>query len=85
MLTMPKMEYNALQSALKRLEKCGGDCNHCKKCHVYTASAERAIYMAVGCDALPENYRTPIANGQRSLHGRAVEVTQFELEGVTPV
>lgn len=84
MLAMPKKEYNALQSALRRLERCGGDCQNCEKCHVYVASAERAIYMAVGCDALPENYRAPIANGPRSLHGRAVEVARFELEGVAP-
>lgn len=85
MLTMLKKEYTALQSALKRIEKCGGDCHHCGKCHLYTASTERALYMAVGCDMLPENYRGPIANGPHSLHADALELARFELEGVQPV
>ena len=84
MLAMPKKEYNALQSALRRLERCGGDCQNCEKCHIYTASTPRALYMAVGCDALPDNYRLPVAGTPRGLHAEALELVQFELEGVAP-
>lgn len=51
-----KTERKQLEAALKRVQKCSGDCKHCEKCHIYTASTPRALYMAVGCDALPEKY-----------------------------
>lgn len=46
---MTKTQERKLKTALKRLEKCGGDCHHCEKCRIYTRSTERALYMAVGC------------------------------------
>ena len=50
---MTEKERKALERAKKRLEKCGGDCKHCEKCHFYFANTERVLYMAVGCDLLP--------------------------------
>lgn len=44
---MTKTEERKLKTALRRLEKCGGDCHHCEKCRVYTRSTERALYMAI--------------------------------------
>ena len=50
---MTKKQIKQLESAGRKLEKCGGDCRHCSKCHIYTRWTERAGYMAVGCDLLP--------------------------------
>ena len=50
---MTKKQVRQLETAGKKLEKCGGDCRHCDKCHIYTRWTERAGYMAVGCDLLP--------------------------------
>ena len=50
---MTKKQIRQLESAGRKLEKCGGDCRHCDKCHIYTRWTERAGYMAVGCDLLP--------------------------------
>lgn len=33
---MTKTEERKLKTALRRLEKCGGDCHHCEKCRVYS-------------------------------------------------
>ena len=59
---MTKTQERKLKTALKRLEKCGGDCHHCEKCRIYTRSTERALYMAVGCDLLPEEMFSCIAD-----------------------
>lgn len=74
-----KTERRALEAALKRVQKCGGDCSHCEKCHIYTASSPKALYMAVGCDALPEKFFSCIADTPRQLHTAALETLQFEL------
>lgn len=44
---MTAKERKALERAKKQLEKCGGDCKHCEKCHFYFANTERVLYMAV--------------------------------------
>lgn len=33
-------ERKELEKVLKKLEKCGGDCKYCEKCHIYTAAVE---------------------------------------------
>ena len=76
---MNEKERKQLETALKKLEKCGGDCKHCKKCHVYTASGENALYMAVGCDLLPRSMFDAIANHPSELHQEAKETALFEL------
>lgn len=75
---MTAKERKALETAQKRLFKCGGDCSHCEKCHIYTASTEKALYMAVGCDLLPANMFSYIADIPSQLHA-ALETVQFEL------
>lgn len=79
---MTKAQERKLKTALKRLEKCGGDCHHCENCRVYTRSTERAIYMAVGCDLLPKELFSCIADTPKGLHPAALEIARFELEGV---
>ena len=58
---MTKKQIKQLETAGKKLEKCGGDCRHCDKCHIYTRWTERAGYMAVGCDLLPSELYDYIA------------------------
>lgn len=67
------------EAALKRLEKCGGDCKHCEKCHIYTASTERALYYAFGCDVLPQEHFSYISDSMRDLKKEAVGALTFEL------
>lgn len=76
---MTKTEERKLKTALRRLEKCGGDCHHCEKCRVYTRSTERALYMAVGCDLLPVEMFSYIADTPKGLHAAALETARFEL------
>lgn len=77
---MTKTQERKLKTALKRLEKCGGDCHHCEKCRIYTRSMERALYMAVGCDLLPEEMFSCIADTPKGLHAAALETVHFKLE-----
>ena len=79
---MTKTQERKLKTALKRLEKCGGDCHHCENCRVYTRSTERALYMAVGCDLLPVEMFSYIADTPKGLHAAALETARFELEAV---
>ncbi len=79
---MTKTEERKLKTALRRLEKCGGDCHHCEKCRFYTRSTERALYMAVGCDLLPVEMFSYIADTPKGLHAAALETARFELEAV---
>lgn len=77
---MTAKQRKQLETAGKRLAKCGGDCQHCKKCHIYTASTPpRALYMAVGCDLLPAEMFDYIADVPSQLHAAAVDAVQFEL------
>lgn len=76
---MTATQRKKLQTAEKRLNKCGGDCHHCEKCHIYTRSTERALYMATGCDLLPAELFDSICNVPSELHAAALEAVQFEL------
>lgn len=76
---MTTKERKQLETAGKRLAKCGGDCKHCDKCHIYTAGNEKALYMAVGCDLLPSAMFDAIADTPSQLHAAAIETVQFEL------
>ena len=79
---MTVKERKALERAQKRLEKCGGNCKHCEKCHFYFANTERVLYMAVGCDLLPVEMFSSIADIPSQLHAAAIETVNFELVGV---
>lgn len=70
-------ERNELLAAKKRLEKCGGDCKHCDRARVIVSNV--GLYYAWTCDALPENWQTPIADSTAELHEQAVEIVLFEL------
>ena len=74
-----KKEIKALESALKKVKKCNGDCNHCKKCHAYTANTEKSLYFAVGCDLLPADLFGYIADTPGKLKAAAIETLKFEL------
>ena len=76
---MTEKQIKQLETAGKKLEKCGGDCRHCDKCHIYTRWTERAGYMAVGCDLLPSELYDYIASVPAQLHTAAVELVKFEL------
>jgi hypothetical protein len=69
-----------LETALKRARKCGGDCKHCEKCHIYISWTEKAGYMAVGCDLLPQELFTDLADGPSKLHAEVLETLHDELE-----
>ena len=68
-----------LERALRKLEKCNGDCKHCEKAHMYFADGERAIYYAFGCDVLPQEEFTYLSNSYAELHDAALECMKFEL------
>lgn len=76
---LTKSEQRKLETARRKLLKCGGDCKHCQSCHIYTASSKRAIYMAVGCDTLPEEMFGAIADYPSQLHEEAIRTVEFEL------
>jgi hypothetical protein len=76
---MNKTQRRKLEIALRKLEKCSGNCIRCEKCHIYTSSSERAIYMAVGCDNLPTEMFSSIADVPSELHQQALETVKFEL------
>ena len=70
-------ERKELLAAKKRLEKCGGDCKHCDRARVIVSNV--GLYYAWTCDALPENWQTPIADSAAELHEQAVEIVLLEL------
>lgn len=72
-------ERQALEKALEKLQKCGGDCKHCAKCHIYTARDPHALIFATGCDLLPVDLFGAIANYPSDLHREAVATVEFEL------
>lgn len=76
---LTKSEQRKLETARRKLLKCGGDCKHCQSCHIYTASSKRAIYMAVGCDTLPEEIFGAIADTHGELYKEALDTVEFEL------
>ncbi len=76
---MTKKQIKQLETAEKKLEKCGGDCCHCSKCHIYTHFTDRTGYMAVGCDLLPFELYDYIADVPSQLHAAAVDLVKFEL------
>lgn len=76
---MTKKQIKQLETAGRKLKKCGGDCRHCDKCHIYTRWTERAGYMAVGCDLLPAELYNYIASVPSQLHAAAVDLVNLEL------
>lgn len=76
---LEKKEKIRLQKALKFVEKCDGKCNKCKYCHIYTGGNEKALYMAVGCDALPQDHFDALADTPSQLHDAVIETLRFEL------
>lgn len=72
-------ERKELEKALDQLHKCGGDCKHCEKCHIYTASDPHALVFATGCDLLPLDLFGAIANYPSELHREAIDILIFEL------
>lgn len=72
-------EEKQLKSALKKVEKCSGDCKYCEKFHAYFASDERNIFCAFGCDLLPKNIFSSISDSVFDLKNDAIEALKFEL------
>jgi len=72
-----KKEIASLNSALKKVEKCNGDCKHCSKCHIYTSKS--GLYYAFGCDALPKTMFDSISDTMKNLKSEALETLRFEL------
>lgn len=70
-------DKKALLAAKKRLKKCGGDCKHCDRARVIVSNV--GLYYAWTCDALPENWQTPIADSLCELHAEAIGIVLFEL------
>lgn len=72
-------ERKILKKALERVRKCDGDCRSCEKIHIYTFSNSKSIYMAYGCDLLPQEYFTYISDHINTLRQDAIELLEFEL------
>jgi hypothetical protein len=70
-------ERKQLERALKRVEKCSGDCKHCEKCHIYTS--EKSFCYAIGCDLLPQNMFDMIDDHITTLRQTAIDLLKFEL------
>lgn len=77
MKTTTKKQF---ETALKKLEKCSGDCQHCNKCHIYTSEwYNNTCCYSFGCDLLPQNYFDYISDTMKNLHKTAIETIKFEL------
>ena len=76
---MTAKQRKQLEAAKKKLTKCGGDCIHCDKCHLYTGGNSKTLYYAVGCDLLPADMYDYIADTPKQLHAAALELANFEL------
>ena len=77
---MTKTKKKQYEIALKKLNKCSGDCKHCNKCHVYTSAWNRdSCYYAFGCDLLPVTDFDYISSTMRNLHATAIDTIKFEL------
>lgn len=76
---MNTIQRKQLEAAKKKLTKCGGDCIHCDKCHLYTGGNDRALYYAVGCDLLPVEVYGYIADTPKQLYTAVLELVGFEL------
>lgn len=68
-----------LEAALKRLNKCDGDCKHCEKCHMYFHDTPHIIYYAFGCDNLPTEEFSAISDSMSDLRKDVLETVKFEL------
>lgn len=79
---MTKDAKKKLETAGRRLARCGGNCKGCDKCRIYTGGNDKALYYAFGCDLLPCDYFGCISDTMTGLHSEAVEVVSFELKGV---
>ena len=44
---MTKTEERKLKTALRRLEKCGGDCHHCEKLAICVSFGKTGFYKGV--------------------------------------
>lgn len=77
---MTEKQRRHLDTVARRLEKCSGDCSHCEKCHYYFAQNDRAIYMSVGCDLLPQKSYGNIADYPSQLHAAAREAIKADIE-----
>ena len=77
---MNKTTIKQFETALKKLEKCSGDCKHCSNCHVYTSEwYDNICYYSFGCDLLPQKYFDYISDTMKDLHKTAIETIKFEL------
>lgn len=74
---LSERDKKSLLAAKKRLEKCGGGCKHCDRARVIVCKV--GLYYAWTCDALPENWQTPIADSLNELHAEAIGIVLFEL------
>ena len=75
------MTQKQIETAKRYLEKCNGDCKHCKQFHPYFADTLHTLYMAYGCDLLPQNEYSFIADrltGNNSLYENVKDIISEE-------
>ena len=68
-------EKERYTKALKRLEKCSGDCKNCMHCKLEIS--QNALYYAFYCDIVPE--LSPISNTMKNLKSELIDALNFEI------
>lgn len=76
---MTKKHIKQLETAGRKLEKCGGDCRRCDKCHIIHVGRNAPdIWRSVAtCSRL--SYMTILQVCRRRGHSAAVELVKLEL------
>lgn len=79
---MNKAERSKASSALKRINKCKGDCKHCKHCEIKTSKYNqdtRSICFAYYCKIADKAGYQPLSNSIGELKRITQDCLQLEL------
>lgn len=75
---MTNTEKMKLEKALNHIQKCNGDCKHCRKCRIITS--ENCWHYAFVCSVygMADKF-TAISETMSGLKNAMIEAIQFEL------
>ena len=65
--------------ALRKIEKCGGDCKHCDQCDIKCASGERMACYAFYCKIADAAGYSIYCNSLSELQRETIDHLKFEL------
>lgn len=77
---MTKTERKRLESAMRHLKKCDGDCVHCKYCSIHCISNNNNILYAPFCSyGILGDYFNPVSDSLKEMRCKTLEAIEFEL------